>query len=296
MYELYQISEHDYYLECPSRVGLVRINEHDCVLIDSGNDKDSGRKAFQHIDANEWNLVAIYTTHSHADHIGGNKFLQDKTGCKIYANGIEAVYSNSPILESTGLYGGNPLKDLRNKFLMADQSEVLPLTPDVLPKGWTLLKLPGHSADMVGFKTVDGNAFIADSISSPETIEKYGVIYLWDPDETLKTLEALKTLKATKYIPAHAPVCDNLKKIIEKNEESIARVKEIIIDTCGKTCTFDELLKTVFDEFSLEMNVQQYALVGSTIRNYLSCLKNKNMVTYSFDKNTMFWEITEDSI
>lgn len=289
MYELYQVSEHDYYVECPSKIGLVKLNDSDVVLIDSGNGKDCAKKVLQHVNNNGWTLKTIYITHSHADHIGGNKFLQEKTGCKIYANGLEAAVSSFPILEPMGLYGGNPFKELKGKFMMADQSEVLPLTPDVLPEGWELLRLPGHSFDMVGFKTADGNAFIADSISSPETIEKYGVLYMWDPDEALKTLEELKNLKANKFIPAHAPVCDNLKKIIAKNEESIAKVKECIIETCGTTVSFDELLKTVFDEFNMEMTVQQHALVGSTVRNYLSCLKSKGMLTCEIDKNTLVW-------
>ena len=47
MFELVQISEHYYYIESPAKIGLVRQGEHDVCLIDSGNDKDAGRKVRQ---------------------------------------------------------------------------------------------------------------------------------------------------------------------------------------------------------------------------------------------------------
>lgn len=128
MYELIQLSEHDYYIDCPAKIGLIKINNSDAVLIDSGNDKDAGKKIYRILDANGWTLKAIYNTHSHADHIGGNHFLQEKTGCRIYAKGMECTYSNTPLLEPVGLYGGNPFKELKHKFLMAQESTVLPLT------------------------------------------------------------------------------------------------------------------------------------------------------------------------
>ena len=70
MYELIQLTEHDYYIDCPAKIGLVRIDEDNVVLIDSGNDKDAGKKVFRILEANGWNLKAIFNTHSHADHIG----------------------------------------------------------------------------------------------------------------------------------------------------------------------------------------------------------------------------------
>ena len=44
MYELIQVSEHTYYIQSPAKIGLVRLNDREVCLIDSGNDKDAGRK------------------------------------------------------------------------------------------------------------------------------------------------------------------------------------------------------------------------------------------------------------
>ena len=85
MYELTQVAGNSYYIQSPAKIGLVRLNDTDVCLIDSGNDKEAGRKVRQILDANGWHLTAIYNTHSNADHIGGNQYLQNQTGCKVYA-------------------------------------------------------------------------------------------------------------------------------------------------------------------------------------------------------------------
>ena len=105
MYELIQISEHDYYIQSPAKIGLVKLNDTEVCLIDSGNDKDAGRKVRKILDEHGWTLKAVYNTHSNADHIGGNKYLQGQTGCKIYAPGIECDFTRHPILEPSLLYG-----------------------------------------------------------------------------------------------------------------------------------------------------------------------------------------------
>ena len=59
MYELIQVSEQSYYIQSPAKIGLVKLNGQDVCLIDSGNDKDAGRKVRQLLDANGWRLPAI---------------------------------------------------------------------------------------------------------------------------------------------------------------------------------------------------------------------------------------------
>ena len=115
MYELVQVSEKCYYINCPAKIGVYVADKDHVYLVDSGNDKDAGRKVRQILDKNGWHLAAILNTHSNADHIGGNKYLKGQTGCKAYSGGIEATFTKHPVLGPSFLYGGYPCKDLRYK-------------------------------------------------------------------------------------------------------------------------------------------------------------------------------------
>ena len=106
MYELINAAGGSYYIQSPAKIGLVELGGGKVCLIYSGSDKDAGRKVRQILDANSWTLEAIYNTHSNADHIGGNRYLQNQTGCRVYAPGIECAFTRSPILEPSFLYGG----------------------------------------------------------------------------------------------------------------------------------------------------------------------------------------------
>ncbi|MDO5445583.1 MAG: MBL fold metallo-hydrolase [Eubacteriales bacterium] len=290
MYELIQLTEHDYYIDCPAKIGLVVSGSGEAVLIDSGNDKDAGKKVMRIIQEKGWTVKAVLNTHSHADHTGGNRFLQEKTGCDIYASDLESVYAGNPVLEPVGLYGGLPFKSLRNKFLMAQESKVLPLTEEVLPQGMRLIPLPGHCFSMTGFLTADGTAYIADCVSSEETLEKYGIGYLWDPEASLNTLEVVKTLEAKRFVPSHAPVTENIVPLAELNIQAIQTVKERLKDWCVHPVTFDRLLKMVFDAYGLQMTAQQFVLIGSTVRSYLSSMVDHGEITFEFIENEMFWK------
>ena len=83
MYELVQVAENTYYINSPSKIGVYRVSDDDVWLIDSGNDASAAKRVLRTINERGWRLVAIYNTHSHADHIGGNAYLQKNTGCRI---------------------------------------------------------------------------------------------------------------------------------------------------------------------------------------------------------------------
>lgn len=289
MYELIQVSEHCYYIQSPAKIGLVRLNDKDVCLIDSGNDKEAGRKVRQILDANGWRLTAIYNTHANADHIGGNKYLQGQTKCKVYAPGIDSAITRYPILEPAFLYGGYPCKDLRHKFLLAQESDAECLTEAALPAGFQLIKLPGHFFDMVGFRTPDDVVYLADCLSSRETLDKYQIGFVYDVAAYLDTLEMVKTMQAKLFIPAHAAATEDITELAQYNIDKVHEIAEKILEICAEPRCFESILQKLFAEYALTMNFEQYVLVGSTVRSYLAWLKDSGKLDVRFEDNMLLW-------
>lgn len=288
--ELIKVGEKTYYLKNATNIGIYKIDRTNVYLIDTGNDKDTGKKILKIINEQGWNVKGIISTHSNADHIGGNKVIQDRTNCPILAAGIEKCFIEYPTLEPSLLYGGYPFKDIKNKFLLAKESHVTAIENN-LPSGLEYFSLKGHFFDMIGIKTSDNVYFLADSLFSEETINKYHLFFIYDVKEYLNTLNFLSTLKGTLYIPSHGEATNDISSLIGLNRNKINEIANKIYNICKKESTFEEILKTIFDEYQITMNANQYVLIGSTVRSYLSYLTNENKLSYEFKENKMFWKI-----
>lgn len=290
MYELVQVAEHSYYINCPAKIGLYLTGGSEAYLIDSGSDKEAGRKIRQILDKNNWKLKAVFNTHSNADHIGGNQYLQRQTGCQIYAPAIECCFTQHPILEPSFLYGGFPPQDLRHKFLFAQESAAEPFTKDVLPDGMEAIPLPGHFFNMTGFRTADNIVYLADCLSSRETLEKYQISFLYDAAAYLDTLEKVKTLQADMFVPAHAEAASSIASLAQYNIDKVHEIAAHILSLCEEPLAFEEILKKLFDAYGLTLNFEQYVLAGSTVRSYLAWLKNTGRVNAIFQDNWLRWQ------
>lgn len=293
MYELIQVLNSTYYINCPAKIGLYLDVDKDVYLIDSGNDKEAGRKVRQILDKNGWTLRAILCTHSHADHIGGCKYLKAQTGCKVYAPGVERDFTRHTLLEPALLYGGFPPKALRHKFLMAQESDADELASAELPEGFEIIPLPGHCFEMVGFRTPDDVVFIADCLSSRATLEKYRIGFIYDVQAYLDTLEKVKSLSGAFFVPSHAEACEDVSELAQYNIDTVNEIAGRIKSICTQPVNFEALLKRLFDEYALELSFEQYALVGSTVKSYLAWLMDKGQLKAKCESNLLLWEAAE---
>lgn len=287
--ELIKAGEKTYYIKNPTNIGIYKIDEENVYLIDTGNDKEAGKKILKIIEEQGWKVKGIINTHSNADHIGGNKVIQDRTNCEIYAYNIEQSFTQYPILESSFLYGGYPFEALRHKFLMAKESKATNMNGN-LPEGLEYFSLKGHFFDMCGIKTSDNVVFLADSLFSEETITKYHLFFIYDVKEFLNTLDKLSQMEATLFIPSHCEATTDITKLIDTNRNKVKEIIDKIYNYCENEATFEEVLKHIFDQYSLTMNAEQYVLVGSTIRSYLSYLADEGKLQYEFKENKMVWK------
>ena len=289
MYNLHKVGVRTYYIDSPTNIGIYKLNESDICLIDSGNDKEAGRKINKILKENNFNLKYIISTHSNADHIGGNEFLQKRTDCKIISTEIENLFIKYPILEPSFLYGGYPIKSIRNKFLMAKESNPTD-TIENLPKGLEYIKLGGHFFDMIGIKTSDNVYFLADCVFGENIIKKYHISFIYNVDEFLKTLDFVENLEGNLFIPSHAPICEDIKPLVKINRDKVHEIIETILRICEEELIFEDILQKLFIHYDLKMDLNQYVLIGNTLKSYLSYLYDNEKLEIEFKESKLYWK------
>lgn len=290
MYELVQVAENTYYINSPSKIGVYHVSNDDVWLIDSGNDKDAGRKIQKILDAQGWTLTAIINTHSNADHDGGNTLLQNRLGCAVYTTPMELAVVENPILEPSFLYGGYPFKKLRNKFLMATPSKAEDIAKAKLPKGMEYFRLPGHFWDMIGIKTPDDVYFLADCVFGENIISKYHLSFFYDIAAQFETLDFVEKLEGKLFIPAHAEPVKDIKPLTAANRRKMLEILNKLMEICKEPLSFEVILQRVFQAFDLAMDYNQYVLIGSTVRSYLSYLADQDKIEVYVENHMLLWK------
>ena len=289
MYELVRAGTRSFYIDCPAKIGVFLEDGENVWLIDSGNDKEAGKKVLKILGAQGWALRGILNTHSNADHIGGNALLQQRTGCRVYSTDFENAFAKHPVLEPSFLYGGYPCRELRNKFLMAASCEPTGTVEEFLPDGVECFRLGGHFFDMVGFRTPDNVLFLADCLFGETILDKYHLTFLYDVAEYLRTLDRVERMEADLYVPAHAPAVEDIGPLVNANREKVSAIAEAVLSFCETPASTEEVLKKIFDVYALTMDFNQYVLIGSTVRSYLSWLQDEGRLKASFADNRLLY-------
>lgn len=282
-----------YYIDSAVNIGLISDDNGKTIIIDTGLDDDMGRKILKLM--NEQNLIpsAIINTHSHADHCGGNSFIIKRTGIPVYASYFEKQLIECPLLEPFYLFSASPLKDMKNKFLMAKESTV----NHTIEEGETEIQgtklyvasLPGHSPGMIGIASEDGVLFVGDAFFSEYILDKHGLAYFTDIKNTLNTLEYLKSLKYDYFVPSHGDVLEEPIYTIEANMKRINEITEDIWNYCGEPRSREEITAYMADRYKVKLNIGQYYLTSSTISAYLSYMTDEGMLKSDIMQNNIKW-------
>ena len=292
--ELIKFSEKTYYIKNAVNIGVHKLKGNTVCLIDTGADKDTGKKVLRLLDAEGLTVEYIISTHSHADHIGANSFIKEKTGCTVYANKAEVPFCNYTYFEPAFLWGSMPFEEIKSKFLLAKPEKTCDISELNLPDSLEIAPLPGHCFDMIGVKTSDGVFFVADALFSEKTAEKYHFCYIYDVKAYLETLEVLKNTSASLFVPAHCEASEDITALCDINKNKVLSICEDILSICEEEKIFEDILKAVFDKYSLMMNATQYLLVGNTLKGYLTYLKNEKKIEFYFEDNKMLWKKCEN--
>lgn len=311
---LVEITKSFFLLQDNVNCGLIKTSDSSAVIIDTGIDKSSANKIIKILDENGIKEVAVINTHAHADHYGGNNQIikRYKEKCMVYASEFEETIIQNSYLEPYAFFSGaNPISDLKNKFIMAQNSKV-----DVVIKKEEsfieifntiigIVKLPGHSVNQIGVSH-DGVLYLGDSIFEKTVLEKHKIPFLHNVKEYLETLEFIENSDYEYFLGAHIGIIkkSQIKECIDYHKTVIERILEDILKICEdekeskeetKNISVEKLIKKLLDLNGLEIkNVGQYFLMKSAILAFISHLceirKIKMIVK---DNNLLIEEITE---
>lgn len=111
---------------------------------------------------------------------------------------------------------------------------------------------------------------MADSVYSRTILEKYRVPFIYDVARYLETLDRIEGMRARMFVPAHAGVTEDIRSLVRFNRAKIYAIEEKLLSVCRDSLCTDEIIRRIFMEYGLTMGIEQYVLVGSTLRSFLS--------------------------
>ncbi|MBE6042540.1 MAG: MBL fold metallo-hydrolase [Clostridiales bacterium] len=306
---LKQIGDKTYYIENDTNIGIYMTGPDRVCLIDTGSRGD-GEKIDEILMQQGWELDFIINTHTHIDHIGGNKYLMEKYNVPAYCTEIDKAFAEYSDLEASYMNGGKPAGKLRHIFKHPGKIGFKAIE-DVLPErttsaegdaedhlyGLEWIALPGHTFGMTGVKTPDDVWFLGDAYLSEAYMQKRSFGYLVDADEYLATLEMLKTLEGRLFVPAHGVAEENIVEILEKNEANQKMLIEAVKEACSadvsdaeyKGAGLDEIISKMYKVTKMRTNEANHALLSSTVKCYLAYLQDKGEIVSSFEDDVMVW-------
>jgi glyoxylase-like metal-dependent hydrolase (beta-lactamase superfamily II) len=260
-------------------------------LIDSGLDDEYGRKLLRTIECRSVPLAAIINTHSNADHIGGNSFIQKRTGCKVWTTRFEALITESPKIEPMFLWGAHPFSDIRNKFMEAKPSkaEVIQNEGKIMDTRLTAVPLPGHFLDMIGVLTPDNVFFIADSLFDPAIIKKYFFMVMLDIASAYSTFDLIENSDAEWFVPCHAEPVKDVKPLVDANRNAVRCLSEDVLASCEIPYSREEILVALASKYEIEMDASHFLLNQSSVASHLTWLSECGLIEHFMDGYRLLW-------
>ncbi len=275
-------------------IGVLRGDDHRCVLIDAGLNETSAKKALKALRQAGGEVVAILTTHAHADHFGGNAAVVKRTGARVYAPAFDEAVLRYPLLQPMTLFAGaDPLETLRGNFLLADPSPV----DEVVQPGSLLVEgievevvpLPGHSPNQVGY-LVDGVFFCADVVLPESVLAKYKIPYLCSVTDHLGALDTAEAVACQVAVPGHGEQVESLAGLVRANRALILEVMERVAFLAQEPVTAEGILTDLLNHYAAAVtDAPSFYLLQPTVYAFLSHLHRQGRLTHEVRHGQSLW-------
>jgi glyoxylase-like metal-dependent hydrolase (beta-lactamase superfamily II) len=278
-------------------IGVLVNDDEQIVLVDTGLNESSAKKAIKVVrEELGGEIVAVLTTHAHADHFGGNAALVKRTGATVHAPRFDEAFLRYPLLQPASLFGGaDPLDTLRGNFLLADPSPVdaiiEPGAHQIAGIRLEAVPLFGHSPGQLGY--LAGDVFFCADVVLPENVlDKYRIPYLFSLTEHLAALERARGIPHRVAVAGHGPVLEGgqLEAAADRNAALAHRVAEVILDLTTTPRTAEAILEGILRRFDAPVvDAPSFYLLQPTVFAYLGHLNRVGAMTHEVRDGQSLW-------
>ncbi len=317
-----RIDDRAAYLAGPVNLGLILGGNGRAAAVDSGIDGEAARRLRKAAADNGFQIAAVINTHHHADHTGGNGWLCEKTGARVFCSYGELPLVADPEQLPTRLFSGAaPPPQLQVRFLQA-KSGPKPSPLDEQALAWLagqlelpmdsleVLTLPGHSPGQIGLRC--GQViFSGDAYFDPEVLAKHRIPYLVDPGaylESLKRLEARAREVGATVIPGHGtpwnPAAAGSERVagvawpspLDANRRLVCQIAEQVLEIAGEAGQpkeTEEIYTSLMDRLGfVPPDPSMYYLSRAAVQAWLSWLVREGRLAPRTEGCRLLWQKT----
>jgi glyoxylase-like metal-dependent hydrolase (beta-lactamase superfamily II) len=193
------------------------------ILIDTGyiSDFNETEELLKKLGADISKVSLIVNTHTHCDHIGGNRIIQEKSGCDIALHKVGKYFMDTKDDWSTWWRYYNQEAEFFNCSISLKEGDIITIGPNEFKVIYT----PGHASDgIVLYNAREKILISSDTLWENDmavmTLRVEGSRALFHMQDSLQKLEALDVKEV---YPGHGEPFRDMRKAIQKSKDKIEK-------------------------------------------------------------------------
>lgn len=246
----------------------------DPVLIDTAyiSDFNDTRRYIAELGVELTDIRLIVSTHCHCDHIGGNRIIQEQSGCEIALHRIGKHFIETRDDWSTWWKYYNQDAAFFNPTRGLEEGDVI----NAGPHEFTVLHTPGHASDgIVLYNKKEKVLLSSDTLWENDmavmTLRVEGSAALFQMNDSL---ERLKSLDVAMIYPGHGRPFSDMETATAKSQKRIERFlwnRELVgLDLLKKIIVFTLMMRRSVDEETFFFRLMETHWFKETIDLYCS--------------------------
>ena len=158
----------------------------------------------------------------------------------------------------------------------------------------TVIPAPGHAPNQM-MVAGGGACFVADGCFAPDVLQKHGIPFYVDIDQTLASLDTLALLDGAyaAFVPGHGPAVPQIAAWATENSTRLVEIREAVDRALAETDVVGQMIQRTADYFGMTIpNPVIYWLTQTTVHACLVSLQRAGRAVVAVEGNRLIWRPT----